>query len=340
VNNGSNIKNATIYDIAKRANTSPSTVGSVLNGTWKGRRISKKRAESIKKIADQMGYSVNMQASALRKERSHIIGMIVPMYDNRYFSFISQVFERKARERGLFPMVSCTLRDPELEEEAVRQMLKYQVERVICTGATDPDKISEICEQRNVPTLNLDLPGTKAPSVISDNYRGAYELTHALIGSLENTGTKISDNLLFIGGRSTDHNTKERLRGFIDANEERDMNVNPDMLLTCGYAALKAETALADFFKQGHPMPKGIFINSTISLEGVMSWFRKSSLAKLKPVALGCFDWDPFATFIGQDIVMVRQNVPEMMDKLFELIDADKRNPELYFEIQPTIIRT
>lgn len=331
-------KNVTIYDIARRAGTSPSTVGSVMNGSWRSRRISEARADSIKKIADEMGYSVNLQASALRKEKSHIVGMIVPMHENRYFSSISQAFETYARERGLFPVISSTLRDPRIEEDAVRLFLDYQVERIICTGATDPDTIADICRSRGVPTINLDLPGSKAPSVISDNYAGALSMTGELIRTLNSKGTMDGD-LLFVGGRPNDHATGERVRGFLEANRQAGRPVRDKELLLCGYAAVKAEAALARYFETADRMPSGIFVNSTISLEGVMNWFRANGLDRLSTLAFGCFDWDPFAALMLPDIIMVRQDVPKIVETLFRLIDDDVSDAGVLIQIPPSIIK-
>ena len=116
-------KRTTIYDLAQLAGTSASAVSAVLNGNWKKRRISAKLAEKITKLAEEQGYALNMQASVLRRERSKIIGMLVPKYDNRYFGSIVEQFENLARERGLFPIITCTRRDPALEVEAARAIL-------------------------------------------------------------------------------------------------------------------------------------------------------------------------------------------------------------------------
>ncbi|MFW8585562.1 LacI family DNA-binding transcriptional regulator [Rhizobium beringeri] len=204
-------KKTTIYDLAELAGTSASAVSAVLNGNWKKRRISSQLAEKITRLAEEQGYAINMQASLLRREKSKIIGMIVPKYDNRYFGSIVETFETMARERGLFPIITCTRRDPELEVEAARTMLSYQVEWLVSTGATDPDRISDICGAAGVGSLNLDLPGTKAPSIISDNFTGARELTRRiLVNSKRKLGA--ARPLLFIGGRGSDHNTVERAR--------------------------------------------------------------------------------------------------------------------------------
>jgi LacI family fructose operon transcriptional repressor len=328
-------KRTTIYDLAALAGTSASAVSAVLNGNWKKRRISSQLAEKIMKIAEEQGYALNMQASLLRREKSHIIGMIVPKYDNRYFGSIVELFEDMARARGLFPIITCTRRDPELEVEAARTMLSYQVECLIATGATDPDRITEMCAAAGVRSLNLDLPGALAPSVISDNFAGARELTRRILKNSEQRLGKM-EPLLFIGGRGSDHNTAERIRGFRAAHADLGVAVHEENILACGYAPEKAEKALDERALGANALPKGMFINSTISLEGVMRWIRRSGHLDDRSLVLGCFDWDPFVTLLGNGIEMVRQDVPGMLNKVFELIESGANKP-VVIQVPPLI---
>ncbi len=326
-------RKTTIYDLAELTGASASTVSSVLNGSWKKRRISEKLAEKILKVAEEQGFSLNKQASALRSDRSKIIGMIVPKYDNRYFGSIVEHFEKMARERGLFPIITCTQRDPILEVEAASAMLSYQIDWMIATGATDPDKITAMCAQAGVPTLNLDLPGTLAPSVISDNYSGAKELTHRVLENCEKRAGE-AKSLIFIGGRSADHNTKERLRGFIEAHKERGIALEEKNILTCGYGPEKTENALKKYNQQGNKIISGMFVNSTISLEGVMRWMATSDYIGEKQLAMGCFDWDPFVALLGENIEMVKQDVPAMLEAVFKIIDTGSAEKQV-IEIPP-----
>lgn len=326
-------KKTTIYDLAELAGTSASAVSAVLNGNWKKRRISSQLAEKIQRIAEEQGYALNMQASLLRREKSHIIGMIVPKYDNRYFGSIVETFEEMARARGLFPIITCTGRDPELEVEAARTMLSYQVEWLVSTGATNPDRITDICASIGARSINLDLPGTKAPSVISDNFSGAKELTRRILQNFQQkTGTRAS--LLFVGGRATDHNTLERVRGFRAAHQDMGLQLDERHILTCGYAPEKAEKALHLLAAQEGALPGGMFVNSTISLEGVMRWLKASGYLAEKQPVMGCFDWDPFVALLGNDIEMVRQDVDGMLKAVFEIIDTGVSRDAL-IEIPP-----
>lgn len=305
----------TIYDLALLAGTSPSAVSSVLNGTWKKRRISAGTAERVTRIAAEQGYAVNLQASLLRREKSHIIGMIVPKYDNRYFGAIAEQFELMARARGLFPVITCTQRDPDLELEAARELISYQVEYLVVTGATDPDRISDLCQAAGVRAINLDLPGSKAPSVISDNFGGALELTRHIL-SRQSTELGMETPLWFIGGRPRDHNTAERLHGFLQAHREKSLSVPESRIITPGYSPAKIIAALNQSNLRG---PAGLLVNSTIALEGVVRWLSENAL--LDEMRFGCFDFDPFAAFLASNLGMTAQDVTGMLERVFSLVD-------------------
>lgn len=313
---GITAKRPTIYDLAQIAGTSASAVSSVLNGTWKKRRISARLAERISRIAEEQGYAVNLQASLLRRDRSRIIGMIIPKYDNRYFGAIAEGFEAMARERGLFPVITCTRREPELEFEAAREMMSYQVECLVVTGATDPDRIAELCGATGVRAINLDLPGSRVASVVSDNFTGALELTRLILARVRaDFGTRAA--LYFVGGRAQDHNTRERLRGFMAAHAEAGLRVPEGHCLMRGYSADKTRAAMDEL---GIPDGAGLFVNSTIALEGVVRWLHDRPA--LPPIRFGCFDWDPFAAFLPQNVGMMQQDVGAMLARTFELIEC------------------
>lgn len=306
----------TIYDIARIAGTSASAVSTVLNGTWKKRRISEALAERISRIAEEQGYAVNLQASLLRRERSRIIGMIIPKYDNRYFGAVAEQFEAMARARGLFPVVTCTQREPALEIEAARTMMSYQAEWLVVTGATDPDRIADLCVPAGLRTINLDLPGRRVPSVVSDNFTGARDMTRVILARVREA-FGLERPLHFIGGRGTDHNTRERLRGFHAAHEALGLTVPEGNIVIRGYSPDKTAAAMADLHMADG---SGVFVNSTIALEGVVRWLHAQP--SMPQIRFGCFDWDPFAAFLPQNVGMMQQDVGAMLERTFELIET------------------
>ncbi|WP_442902595.1 substrate-binding domain-containing protein [Frigidibacter sp. MR17.24] len=306
----------------------------MLNGTWKKRRISESLANRVLQAAEDNGYALNIQASVLRRDKSDIVGMIIPKYDNRFFGAIAERFEEAMRAEGRFPVITCTQRDAALEVEAARGLLSYQVDCLVACGATDPDRIAELCRAAGVPTINLDLPGSLAPSIISDSYSAARELTGLILDACARD-LGLAGPLTFIGGRLDDHNTKERRRGFLDAHAARGITVPETAILTPGYAPARARAAL-----EALPVrPRGIFVNSTITLEGVVHWIQSLDPAVAAAIRYGTFDYDPFGALLPQSVGMVEQDVAGLVAELLRQMAKGAEAPRRVINV-PCILRT
>jgi LacI family fructose operon transcriptional repressor len=329
---------STIYDIASATSTSPSTVSMVLNGTWQRYRISEETAKRILEMAGELGYAVNMKARALRLSRSGMAGMIIPHYRNRFFAGLSETFEMKARERGLCPIVVSTQRDPAIERSVVETLLSHQVEFLFITGATEPDTLDELCHAAGVSCVNIDLPGSSAASVVSDNRAGARELAGLLLTRMEEAGRDFRD-LHFIGGIAQDFATRERVEGFRDAFLIRDVSIEEYAIHTCGYApAAACEEAAAIHAHYGR-LPAGLFVNSITAFEGVVQFLRTLDGEELEELIIGCFDWDPFAAFLPFPVAMVRQDITAMMDAAFAQIENYDPSNRPVIRISPRLVQ-
>ncbi len=319
-----NGKKTTIYDIAKEARSSASTVASVLNGTWQKRRIKKSTAEAIQKIAVKRAYSPNLQARGLRKSRSGLVGMIIPLLEYRFFSSLAEAFERAARAEQLYPVVVSTLRDPANEQATVRALISHNVEALFLAGATDPDTLSEICRRARVKHVNVDLPGSKAPSVISDNFQGAVRLTGAIVNRMRSLDPSSSrQSISFIGG-APDYNTQQRLAGFRSCLDEAGFQVDPSWLQVSGYESYLAEAALRGVYAQLGKLPDGLFVNSTTAFEGVARFLQTLPLDEVRACAIGCFDWDLYIEFLNFPVIMVRQNVHGMIAEAYRILKGPR----------------
>lgn len=331
-------KKTTIYDLAQELGASPSTVSAVLNGTWKARRIKDATAEHILKAAASSGYSANLQARGLRKSRSGLIGMIIPMHHNRYFGTLSHEFELEARKRGLCPVIVSTLRNPDEERRTVEQLVSYNVESIAITGATDPDAISRICSKAGIRHVNIDLPGTLAPSVISDNFWGAAELTEAMIARLTIKKQKTKAPFYFVGGTSDDYATRRRIEGFKDILIKRLGVLVPDSVRADGYDPIIAENTIRKLYNDLGSLPNGLFVNSMIAFEGVVRFLKTLKIDELNDCVIGCYDWDPFAESLHFPVIMARQKTELLISEAFSLLDEPAQQPPSLTEIRPEII--
>jgi LacI family transcriptional regulator, fructose operon transcriptional repressor len=323
----------TIYDIARLSGASPSTVSAVLNGSWARRRIAETTVELIRKIAEDEGYSINMQARGLRQARSGLVGMIIPLHDNRFFSSLSQNFDTQARERGLCPVIASTLRNPQEERRIVETLISYAVDAIFIAGATDPEQLGALCAAANLRHIFIDLPGKNAPSVVTDNFSGAGQLTRRILAAMPPSRSDGNAKPYFLGGSVSDHATARRLEAFRQVAGE----ISEDQIVQCGYAPRSSALAIAELCRKLGGLPPGLFVNSFTAFEGVMSHFVTLPPAMFANSAIGCFDYDPFAAFLQFPVYMIRQDSRGLIAKAYELFDSGETAAVVH-EVTPELI--
>ncbi len=330
-------RKTTIYDIARISGASPSTVSAVINGTWMRRRISPKTVEMIRKVADDQGYSINMQARGLRRAQSGMVGMIIPLHENRFFSSLSQTFDTLARERGLCPVIASTLRNPAEERRVVETLISYAVDALFIVGASDPEQLGELCTAANMKHIYVDLPGKDAPSVITDNYGGARRLTRRILSEMPRRDSKTLDRPYFLGGSASDYATARRIEAFRQTAHEAGYSITDSQIIECGYAPRSAAEAVANLRRELGGLPGGVFVNSFTVFEGVTSHLMTLPPEAVAGSAIGCFDYDPFAAFLQFPVHMIRQDSQRLISKAYELLDEDVTG-SVVFEVEPELI--
>jgi LacI family fructose operon transcriptional repressor len=325
----------TIYDLAALAEASPSTVSAVLNGSWRARRISEATALRIRTVASAEGYSANLQARGLRRARSGLVGMILPVHDNRFFAAMSQSFEAQARARGLCPVVVSTLRDPAEEIRTVETLIAYAVDSLLIAGAADPAAVGALCRAADVSHVYVDLPGPGAPSVVSDNFWGAELLTRTILERAP-LGPGPRGRPVFFGGDPADHATARRIAGFRAAAAAFGP-LAPEQILPFGYAPARAAREIALLCDRLGGLPAALVINALTVFEGVLSHFVTLPPEAFEATVVGCYDYDPFAAFLRFPVHMIRQNAAGLVARAFELIEDEVRDP-VVVEIAPQLI--
>ncbi|TRD15593.1 LacI family DNA-binding transcriptional regulator [Palleronia caenipelagi] len=309
-------KPQTIYDIARLAEASPSTVSAALNGNWKKRRIARATVERIQRIASEHGYSANQQARALRTAKSGLVGMILPQHDNRFFSSVGQCFSNEARARGGLPAIVSTRRERDQEVEAVRQLISYSVDALMLVGTTHPEELSAICRAENVPHVFVDQPCQGAPSVVTDNRGGARALAEILLQAAPDAGEA---DTVFLGGNADLPATSLRILGYQDALRSAGRQ---GRVIACGYRRAPTRDALTREYERRGRLPEVLLVNSIGCLEGVLEFLVTLPLDEVDQCQLGSFDFDPFGRLLRHPIPMVRQRADELIRVAYDHLDG------------------
>ena len=230
-----------------------------------------------------------------------------------------------------------TLRDPDEEKRTVATLISHNVDSLFVAGATDPDPLSLMCTQAGIAHINVDLPGSLAASVVTNNYYGASELTRYLIR--RSRPPRGSTEIHFIGGNKEDFNTLERIRAFQDVlAAETGRKPAAEHITPCGYGPDAAEKATRDLIERSGALPQALFVNSTIAFEGVFRVLKDLPNAAFDQFSVGCFDWDPFLSHLHFPVAMVRQDAQMLIETAFKIIDEARYKIATVTLIKPELL--
>ena len=126
--------------------------------------------------------------------------------------------------------------------------------------------------------------------------------------------------------------------GFADVVRTRLGRIDTDQVDACGYAADLAEAAVRALHRRLGGLPRALFVNSTIALEGVVRFLKTLPADELTRCAFGCYDFDPFASVLTFPVLMVRQNVEGLLGEAFRIIDSKSFAERRIIEIKPELM--
>jgi len=128
------------------------------------------------------------------------------------------------------------------------------------------------------------------------------------------------------------------MEGFADVVTSRFGQVQRDQIDACGYEGVLAEAAVRSLYRRIDGLPRALFVNSTIALEGVVRFLKTLPADELARCAFGCYDWDPFASVLSFPLLMVRQNVEGLLGEAFRIIDSKSFREKRLIEIRPELL--
>lgn len=122
-----------IYDIAKKAGVSPSTVSRVINNN---ENVSEKSKKRVKEIMQQEGYIPNVFARGLNLNSIKTVGILCPVIDDLNHARAVAMVEQQLRKNGFDSLLCCMGSNLENKEKYLTLFLNKRVDAVVVIGST------------------------------------------------------------------------------------------------------------------------------------------------------------------------------------------------------------
>jgi len=309
----------TLVDIAKRTNTSVSTVSRVLAGGAVAQRISAETRARVTAAAKAMGYRPNLLARGLRTRKSNTIALLVTDFANPWYGQIASLVEEGLHRHGYSMMLCNSGEDPVREAEYLQMLPQKGIDGMILVPLVRTRRALHEFIPPDLPLVILDRPISGISASVSSDEE---QLAGILCDTLLRASVR---EVALVTGPSTivTHRRRGEIvsRGFhVVARHE---------------GPARIETGRQAFIKFGegrHALPDAIVCTNNFLGQGVIE-----TIAQIeRPPIIACFDEIPMMHLLPLPIVCSIQDIPMLADAAVNLL-----LPQLTGEsprLQPVIV--
>jgi LacI family transcriptional regulator/LacI family repressor for deo operon, udp, cdd, tsx, nupC, and nupG len=171
-----------IYDIAKIAGVSPSTVSRALEDHP---RIGVETKKRIQELAKELGYIPSTAARSLATRKTWTIGMVLASISDPFMGRVVEGVEQVAIEAGFNVFISTSQNDRQREIDVIEMLQKRRVDGIIVLASHLFDRSSWFYDRSKVPlvVINEQHPGKNMHFVAIDDIHGTRLAVEHLISS-------------------------------------------------------------------------------------------------------------------------------------------------------------
>ncbi len=167
----------TIYDVARVAGVSPSTVSRALGRPG---RLNADTEARITAVALDLGFRPNAIARALPTGRTRMIGMVIPDLTNPVFARLARGVESAASELDYTLVIAESAEAAERESTALERMLPSVDGVILASSRLADDRLRALARTTSVVLVSRELDGVAA--VLPDVEAGVDALVAHLAG--------------------------------------------------------------------------------------------------------------------------------------------------------------
>lgn len=292
---------ATIYDVAKEAGFSISTVSKVLNNST---NVSDRARKKVLEAIGTLGYVPSSSARTLATKKSNMIGVVFSenLGVGMAHPFFGPVIEgfRKFVDMYNYDLLFVS-RSIKGEENYTDQLIRRGVDGIV-VFSTDSDRSDlEIYRELGIPCVFIDMDVSDFNSVYSDNYQGAVIAVDHLVALGH-------QKIAHIHGESTGFIGIERMRGFNDAVSAHHLDIPETYIVNGGYYSTDGgRTAMMKLLRLEEP-PTAVFVSGDQMAIGAIQAVKEYGLRVPEDISIVGFDdieiakyMEPALTTIAQD---------------------------------------
>ena len=167
---------ATIYDVARVAGVSPSTVSRAFSRPG---RVSAQTAEKIRQVAEELGYRSREVSRTAAKSTTKVLGLAVADITNPFNFRVIRGCQAAAAEAGFVVTLNDAQESEALEREMLRRSLPLLDGLIVASSRLSDTELRTVAKQLPAVILNRRVAGLHC--IIPDMAHGVRKATEHLL---------------------------------------------------------------------------------------------------------------------------------------------------------------
>jgi len=325
-------KKSTIYDVAKIAGVSPSTISRVMNTP---EIVAEDTRQKVMNAVKELAYIPNMMAANMPRRRTNYIGLIIPDVTNIFFSNLVRGVQDVCEKNGYSVLVVNSDDSQEKEGRYLKLLYSRRVDGVILTVAgyreeEFPEEELSLLKKMNIVLIDREINGMTTPIVKVNNFAGAYSAVKYLL-------TMGHKKIMYLAGIKGTKTNQEREKGYLSALKEARISWKKELT-----ADFRLDTAYHKIMyhwpqlKNSDEPPTAIFAANDLMAIGALKAFTQLKIRVPEDISIIGFDNIPFSDCTYPPLTTIAQPTYQMGQKavetLLKLIDKKKIKKSVEFE--------
>ncbi len=304
----------TIYDVAREAGVSKTSVSRYLGGRYD--ELSDKTRKKIERAISQMEYRPNTMARGLKSNKSYLIGIIVADINNPYTTAILRGAEDICSQNGYNLMICNSDNNPEKERGYFEMLLSHRIDGLILhTTGGNHDMLIQLQEQKT-PIILLDrkVPDLEIDTVGLDNFQATSQAVHFLID-------QNYERIAFFSEPASKISTRhERRLSFQQTLLSRSHPSSNDVYEVNVDDLQDVETKLLHFLEKSEGASRAILTANSVVLLKLILLLQERKLSVPKDLAMMGFDNPEWSTIVYSGISTIEQPTYQIGVAAMEMI--------------------
>ena len=318
-----------IWDVAKKAGVSKTTVSRVIN---KAENVKDETRTIVENTMKELDFSPSYFGRGIRTGRTKTIALLVPDYSNVFYNEMFVGVEKVALKHGYMVLICNTYKSSTREIEYSKELQRRNVDGIIYnTYKKSEESIKHFQDlSKNIPVVFMDHIFENNKKNISHVVSEGFESSKKAVKYLNNKGCKRIAYIRVPPDVSVVHH---RYEGYKAGLSECGLKPDPNLVYQCDDDEIALSLFVvgknaADYFLSLKVRPDAIMASTDMLAIGAMKQLLRSGVSIPEDVKIIGFDNINLCKFVDPSLTTIAQPIEKIGEKAAEIMFAKLNGEE------------